>query len=346
MGLTTAGRQSAVRLCATAGVLSFAVMLGAGAARAADDKTYVMKIAIATVDDALHQYAKDYADAVERDSAGRIKAEIYPAGQLGSTQQQAEGVQFGAIQCQIVPPEFLVGIDERYEVLTAPSLVKTMEAGQRLAADPAVRNLMLGLGTNKGLHGAGLFMVSLSSIAAKTPLRRLADFKGRKIRIFGSEFQAVTMQRLGATPKPMTLGDVLPALQDNAVDGALAATAVFSAMHFQSAAKYVTELGQPAIFGIVQLSSKWYASLPSDLQQIVDRNAAAESTAINARTVEMADSARKAWIAGGGELVSLPGDEQATMLELLSSVGPDVAKTKPELNAAYQIVKEAAQRTQ
>jgi hypothetical protein len=53
-------------------MLSLAMTLGA---RAADDKTYVMKMALATLDDALHQYAKNYAAAVEKDSGGRIKAD-------------------------------------------------------------------------------------------------------------------------------------------------------------------------------------------------------------------------------------------------------------------------------
>ena len=88
-------------------MLSLALTLGAPAA---DDKTFVMKIALATLDDALHQYAKNYASAVEKDSGGRIKADIYPASQLGAIQRQAESVQFGAIQCQIVAPEFLAGI--------------------------------------------------------------------------------------------------------------------------------------------------------------------------------------------------------------------------------------------
>ena len=69
-------------------MLSLAMTLGAPAA---DDKTYVMKIALATLDDALHQYAKNYAATVEKDSGGRIRAEIYPASQLGSIARQAEG---------------------------------------------------------------------------------------------------------------------------------------------------------------------------------------------------------------------------------------------------------------
>jgi TRAP-type transport system periplasmic protein len=339
-GLGVAVRASAV---ATGLILS---LFAPGDARAADEKVYVMKIALATVADALNQYARNFAAALERDSGGRIKVQIFPGSQLGSIQQQAQGVQFGAIQCQIVPPEFLAGIDERFEILTAPSLVTSIKDGQRLAADPAVHALMLGLGADKGLHGIGLFMISPSVIVARKPIRHLVDFKGKKIRIFASQFQSVAMTRLGATPKAMTLGEVLPALQDNALDAAVSALTVLGPMHFQDAAKYVTETGQPAIFGIVELSKKWYDSLPADLQQVIDKDAAAESVAINPWIVDFNASARDGWTQSGGELISLPPDEQSSMLKILASVGDEVSSTKPLLSAAYKVVTEAAQRPQ
>ena len=135
--------------------LGTALALTLGAAQA-QDKTYVMKITLPTINDAPHQFAKDFAALVEKDSGGRIKGEVYPASQLGSIPRQIEGVQFGAIQAADVPPEFFVGVDERFEVMAAPGLVDSIEHGQRVAADPAVRKLMLGLGANKGLHGVGL----------------------------------------------------------------------------------------------------------------------------------------------------------------------------------------------
>jgi TRAP-type C4-dicarboxylate transport system substrate-binding protein len=334
-----ARKPAAHLLAAAAGLL-----LAASATAAAADKPIVMKITLATVDDVLHQFARNYAAAIEKDSGGRIKAEIYPASQLGSITRQIEGVQFGAIQCQIVPPEFYVGLDERFEVLATPGLVTSMATGQRLAADPAVQRLMLGLGASKGLHGVALFMPGLSSIVARTPLRHLADFRGKKIRIFGSQFQTVAMRRLGVVPKPMSLAEVLPALQDNALDGALAATFVFSTMHYQVAAKYVTEIGQPGVFAIVEVSRKWYESLPADLKQIVDRDAASGVTAINPWAVDFNERARTSWVANGGELISLPPDEQSSMLKILASVGDEVSSTKPELSAAYKIVTDAAQR--
>jgi len=333
------GRAGAARAGAAALICVLAATL---AARAADDKPYVMKIAVATVDDPLHQFAKEYAAAVERDSGGRIRPEVYPASQLGSIQRQAEGVQFGAIQCQIVAPEFLTSIDERFEVLTTPGLVSSMAQGQRLAANPQVRGLMLGLGADKGLHGAALFVATQSSVIAKSPIRHLADFKGKKIRIFGSQFQVVAMKRLGATPKPMTLGDVLPALQDNVIDAAVSSITVFAAMHYEVVAKYATETNQSAVFGIVEVSKKWYDSLPPDLRRIVDDDAAAESLALNPAVIEFNAKARAAWTASGGELISLPPDEQSALLRIVAGVGDEVSNAKPQLAAAYKIVTEAA----
>jgi TRAP-type C4-dicarboxylate transport system substrate-binding protein len=315
-----------------------------GVARA-QDQSYVMKISGPTINDTPHLFMKNYAAAIERDSGGRIKPQVYPASQLGTIPRQIEGTQFGAIQAANIPPEFFVGVDERFEVMAAPGLVDSMEHGQRLAADPAVLKLMLGLGANKGLHGVGLYIAQPSCIVSKTPIRHLADFKGKKIRIFASQFQTTALERLGATPVAMTLGDVLPALQQGAIDGAVAGIGVFVNMHFHDAAKYVVETNQPAIFIIFEVSQKWYASLPKDLQEMINRDGLSESRASDAPALKMYLEQRKAWVANGGELISLPKDEQAEMMHMLSGIGEDVAKPKPALREAYEVVLTAARGT-
>lgn len=92
----------------------------------AQDKTYVMKLGTATINDSQHEWCKRFAAMVEKDSGGRIKGEIYPASQLGPIPREIEGVQFGAIQGYIGPPEFAVGVDPRYEVVSAPGLIAKM----------------------------------------------------------------------------------------------------------------------------------------------------------------------------------------------------------------------------
>src|SRR5271169_2663768 len=329
---------------ADAAAIALSLALSSGAAHA-QDKTYAMKITLPTLGDPSYMFAKNYAAAVEKDSGGRIKPEIYPASQLGSIPRQIEGVQFGAIQCAVIPPEFFVGVDERFEVMAAPGLVDSMAHGEHLAADPAVLKVMLALGAEKGLHGVGLFMNSPSSVISKSPIRTLADFKGKKIRVLASPFQTQALSRLGATPVAMTLGDVIPAMQQGAIDGAVGGIVVWTPMHYQDTAKYVTETGQPAIFAIVELSKTWYDSLPADLQKILDSDAASQQAAIYPVAIEIVNKARKGWTDNGGELISLTPGEQAQMMTTFSSVGADVSKTKPLLNDAYGIVSAAAQRT-
>src|ERR1700756_3065094 len=143
--MTNEKQNFAARAAATAGTAALALTLSLGAA-SAQDKIYTMKITLPTLNDPSYFFAKNYAAALEKDSGGRIKVEVYPASQLGAIPRQIEGTQFGAIQCAIIPPEFFVGIDERFEVLAAPGLISTMAQGQHVAADPEVQKLVLGLG--------------------------------------------------------------------------------------------------------------------------------------------------------------------------------------------------------
>src|SRR5262249_16328575 len=149
-------------------------------AQAADDKTYVMKLGTATINESQHEWCKRFAAMVEKDSGGRIKAEIYPASQLGPIPREIEGVQFGAIQGYVGPPEFLAGVDERYEVVSAPGLIADLPHEVRAVKDPELKKMMLSFGADKGIHGAALFIAQPSNVIARSPIRHVADFKGKK----------------------------------------------------------------------------------------------------------------------------------------------------------------------
>jgi TRAP-type transport system periplasmic protein len=329
---------------AAAAFAIFAALALSSAVHAEEATPVVMKLSTATVNDHQHEWMKRFAAAVEKDSGGRIKVEIYPSSQLGSIPRQIEGVQFGSIQGWIGPPEFLVGVDERYEALSAPGLFTSSEQAARTVSDPAVRDLMLGLGANKGLLGVGIYSVGPSSIIARKPLRHLADFKGMKIRVLASPFQLEMIKRIDASPVAMTLGDVLPAIQQGAIDGALGTMTIYTTMHYQDAAKYITETGQPWVNVTALLSKKWLDGLPDDLQKILRDDAAAVSTQIVPFVSDFFAAQRKAWTDTGGELISLPAAEQDAMLAKISSIGDDLSKDKPDLNKAVRQVFESAAR--
>lgn len=328
---------------ATAGAL--AMLLAASVGPASAQQTYLMKISTPTIHDIPDEFAKNFGAALEKDSGGRIKTQVYPASQLGSIPRQIEGTQFGSIQCEVIPPEFMVGLDPRFEVMAAPGLINSQAHGQRMAADPAVLKLMLNLGADKGLHGVGMFMAEQSVVVSRMPIRHLADFKGKKIRIFASQFQSEAFRRLGVTPVAMSLGDVLPAIQQGAIDGAVTGIGPVSNFHMVDAAKFVTQTGQPAIFLVVEINKKWFDALPQDLQQLVEKDAAAQSLAVNPFATNLVKQAEANYTSHGGEIIALPPDEHATFMKTLASVGADVSSKNPTLAAAYKIVTDAAART-
>src|SRR5262245_2295094 len=143
---------------AAVGGMAAAAMVAIGltpAAHAQDPKTFVMKLSNATSNDTQHEWLKRFVAAVEKDSGGRIKGEIYPASQLGPIPRQIEGVQFGSIQAWIGPPEFLVGVDVRYEALSAPGLMNNFDQMVKVLQNANVQQFMFGLGANKGIEGIG-----------------------------------------------------------------------------------------------------------------------------------------------------------------------------------------------
>ena len=231
--------------------------------------------------------------AWKRTPAAASRREIYPASQLGPIPRQIEGVQFGSIQAWIGPPEFLTGIDDRFEMLSAPGLFTSRPQAEKVLHDPEVTKLMFGLGANKGLIGLGFAPIGPSSIITRKPVRHLAEFKGLKIRVLASPFQLELIKRMDASPIAMTLADVVPGLQQGTIDGSLSTVTVYTTMQFHDVAKYVTEIDQPYIVSIVELSKKWYDTLPPDLQKIVMDNGKKVSDGIDPFVDEFFDNARK-----------------------------------------------------
>src|SRR5215467_8225730 len=225
------------RLALAAGL----AVAGASGAAAQDGKAMVLKLATATLNDAQHEWLKRFAVAIEKNSNGRMKGEIYPASQLGAIPRMIEGTQLGSIQIWVGPPEFLVGVDQRFELLSAPGLFENDEHALKIVNDAEFAKSFLALGANKGLIGASLFLTGPASIVMRTPVSTLADFKGKKIRVLASPFQMEQIARLGGTGVPLTLADVLPALQQGTIDGALGSTPVFTALQYEGSAKYMVE---------------------------------------------------------------------------------------------------------
>ena len=135
--------------------------------------------------------------------------------------------------------------------------------------DPALNEYILDLGVPKGIVGLGTFGLGASNYAAKSPILRLADFAGKKLRVNATAMEREKMRRLGATAVPMPLNEVLPSLQRGVIDGTMSGTSVFVSFKFNDVVKIITVTNDTMLVSLAVVSKVWLDKLPPDLRKIV-----------------------------------------------------------------------------
>jgi TRAP-type C4-dicarboxylate transport system substrate-binding protein len=312
----------------------------------AQDKTFVMKLSTATLNDVQHEWMKRYALAIEKNSNGQIKTEIYPASQLGSIPRQIEGTQLGSIQVWVGPPEFLVGVDPKFELLSVPGLIPSEDAAIKVMRDPEFSKEFTNSGAKKGLIGLTLNYTGPIVFAMRSPVRTLSDFKGKKIRVLASPFQTEQMTKLGSTGVAMSLGDVLPAIQQGTIDGAMSSAGVFRALQYYDAAKYLTEAEHAYVFSISVVSKRWLDTLPANLQEVVLKTAKDASDEVLPWSKEFVAAQRKLWTDKGGEVIRLSSEDYSQLMKITAPIGPDVVKTRSDTKSLWDMLNVAVKRAQ
>ena len=305
----------------------------------------VMKIGTATINDAQHEWMKLFAATVDKNSNGRIKVEIYPASQLGTSPRMIEQTQLNSIQGVVGPPEFLTGVDPRYQILSAPGLFKDLPHAYRTLQDPTFNKAFLDLGANKGLMGLGLMISGPTVFVTRKPVTKLADFDGLKVRVLAAPLQLEQVRAMKMAPVPMPLGEVMPALQQGALDGVMSCVPVFVALKYADAAKYMIETNQGLITAITVISKSWFAGLPKDLQDVVVKAGQKASVDVYQFSIDDVSRGREKWKAAGGQLAKLSDAEQQQLMDQLAPIGARVTEKSPAEKAMFDTLRAAAERT-
>ncbi|HSV44373.1 MAG TPA: TRAP transporter substrate-binding protein [Ramlibacter sp.] len=303
-----------------------------------------MKVASATINDVIHHWMKSFKSAVEARAGGRIKVELYPASQLGAIPRMVEGAALGTIECFVTASSFLTSLDARFEVLDVPGLLEGTAHAQRVFADPQVREQLFAMGGTKGLQGISLFMHSPQHVVSRKPIRTLADFSGQKIRVLSTPLQIEPLRKLGASPVPMPLSEVMPALQNGAIDGFIAASTVFSALKFYDAAKFQTALSRWPVIVVAACNKAWLAKLPADLRAMVAEEAQRTEAPTNEFGAKDIEAARTVWTQNGGQLLALSEQDSAAFSKVVGDTAGAILREKPAVQAEFERYARACQK--
>jgi C4-dicarboxylate-binding protein DctP len=305
---------------------------------------FTMKIGFGTVNDIQNQWANWYKEAIEARSKGRIEVKVFPRAQLGSIASHIEGLQLGTVEATVSPADFYSGVDPRFGVFSIPVLFRDPMHAEKVLLDPALNKEILGIGADKGVQVVSVFTFAPAHYFAKNPIRKLDDFKGKKIRVNATAAERAKMRQFGGSPVPMDLPEVVPGLQQGVIDGTMSATAIYVNFKFSDLGKTITQTNDTMIISIGAVSRPWLDKLPADLRQMVIEEGAKLSSRTSAHSHVLDGEMVKRWKESGGEIVTLPAEDQARMKQLLGGVGEEVTKASVPVNAFYKKMQSTAQK--
>lgn len=306
----------------------------------------VMKAGTATINDVQHEYLKRFAERVAKQAPGKLKVEVYPAEQLGNNARMLEGLTLGTMEAVIGPPEFIVGVDPRFQIVGAPGLVKDMQHAVRLTQDAKFREALFGFGESKGIRGIGLVMYGGNAWATRKPVQKLAEFNGLKVRVLASPMHTVPLQKIGATGVPMAPSEAVQAIASGAIDGVRTGMTIFTTFKYYDIVKNVTMLdGDGMIYSMLYVGTKWFDGLPKDLQQLVLDTSKALEPEMNQYSVDQNLKAEAEWKSRGAQIHRITGPDQAEFQKRMLAAADEVAQKNPRIKEAYQLMLERAKAT-
>ncbi|MEO6024728.1 MAG: TRAP transporter substrate-binding protein [Burkholderiales bacterium] len=222
-----------------------------------------------------------WTEKITKESAGRIKFQIYPAMQLGGTAPQLlDQARDGIADIVWAVPGFSAGRYPAFEVIELPFMTKTARGSSRALweyvasnkiAETEFKDVKL-LATH--VHDRGLF-----HMVAK-PIRSAADLKGQKVRA-GTRYTTKMLALLGATPVGMPQPQIADALSKGVIDGCVLPWEIVPASKVHELVKFHSEPDPQsrALYAtafVLAMNPAKYASLPADLRKIIDNNSGAE----------------------------------------------------------------------
>jgi TRAP-type C4-dicarboxylate transport system substrate-binding protein len=326
--------------------LSWLLALGLSVAAAPGLAQPVMKIGTATINDVQHEWANRFAARAAKQAPGKLKVEVYPAEQLGNNARMLEGLTIGTVEAVIGPPEFIVGVDPRFQIVGAPGLVKDIQHAARLTQDAKFREALFGFGEAKGIKGIGLVVYGGNTYATRRPVRSLADFQGMKIRVLASPMHTVPLAKLGATGVPMPPSEAVQAIASGAIDGARTGMTIFTTFKYYDLVKTVTMAdGDGMIYSMFYVGKNWFDRLPKDVQKVIVDTATALEPEMNQYTIDLNRKAEEEWKARGGEIIRITGRDQAEFEKRMRAGADEVAQKNPRIKEAYELMAERAKAT-
>jgi tripartite ATP-independent transporter DctP family solute receptor len=162
-----------------------------------------------------------FAEAVARNTGGAVKVEVFPASQLGSIKELAEGVSAGIVALSHNTAGGLSTLYDPVAALDTPYLYRDVDHLMKVVDtdSPVMAALNDGLVRNSGVRILYAFYFGTRQLTLDRAVRTPADLGGVKVRAIPSPIYLAAVEGLGAVPVPVDWSEVPTALATGIVSG-------------------------------------------------------------------------------------------------------------------------------
>ena len=219
---------------------------------------------------------------------GKVKVDVYANSQLYKDKEEMEALQMGAVQ--MLAPSLAkfgpLGVKE-FEVFDFPFIFDNTADLHKITQGPVGASLLAKL-EPKGVKGLAYWDNGFKSFSANSPLKNVADYKGKKFRIQSSKVLEEQTRALGGIPQVMAFSEVYQALQTGVVDGTENPISNLYSQKMHEVQKHLTLTEHGYLGYAVIVNKKFWDGLPPDVRGQLEQ-AMKEATAL-ANTVAKKDN--------------------------------------------------------
>jgi len=288
-----------------------------------------------------HKASLKFAELVDERTNGRVKFQIFPAGQLGNDIELLEQVMNGELDMAIVGSANFSGFNDTLDAYSLPFLIDSYDVEMKLVNSEINQEILGVLDDTLGVVGLSMFEGGLVHFGnTQHSIKSPEDLKGLRIRVVPSDLVIMTMEQFGSTPTPMVFTEIYSGLQTNVIDGVLTTLDAFVTSKFYEVINYIDLVGQNPFPGVLTINKKLFDSLSAEDQQIL-REAAVESAVYYLEQINDLDKEKIETLkASGVEVNALTDaekqvfiDASAPIYDLYRSKNPLIGKFIDEVMA-------------
>jgi tripartite ATP-independent transporter DctP family solute receptor len=209
-------------------------------------------------------------------SQGKMRLQIYPNQQLGSERECLELLQIGSLDMTKVSGAVLENFAPKLRIFGLPFLFDNKDHLFKVL-DGTIGKELLKEGEEYWLKGVGFYDSGSRSFYTKErPVEQPEDLEGLKIRVQESVSAFDMVKQLGASPTPISWGELYTALQQGVVDGAENNPPSFYLSRHYEVCKYYSIDEHTMIPDVLLVSTHLWDRLSSEeqgwLQKAIDQS--------------------------------------------------------------------------